>query len=465
MPLTSQYLFVIFHFFAHTFETIVFYRFYRRYFKINKTITLLWKIISCHLNLNKSKKQQKCTCTWLLLIIVFISCSLNIYDYLEWSVKKYKVWSWTTGAIFNSYYMFLTLIWLIIGGSCGSSSNNISSLNDADWSNMAFIATLLKNSTIPSMCILEMSSCLLLQKSVCCAACDAGHIVVADSGNHRIQLLATSGELIRTIGQAGTHDHCLNSPRDVAMTSDGHVAVTDGVQHRVKLFRLSDGAFVRFVDKGVSFSAPCGLAATQNNYFVVTDIQMHNVTVIYPAGGVRSRFGSLGPAASHFDRPYFVRLTRDRRIIVSDHGNAAIKIFSFGGVLEEVFDAADFRLLEGVFVKLEGLAVDDDDNILVVANNCICILLGNGRLWQILTQENGLCSPKAIAYLHRGRLLVTTETQEESRSCVSLFTHELEYFKPFKCSLTKKQGSHGCKSFYSVHNDVSQRRENSSDMP
>jgi DNA-binding beta-propeller fold protein YncE len=66
----------------------------------------------------------------------------------------------------------------------------------------------------------------------------AGHILVADCGNHRVQMLRYSdGAHVRTIGSQGSGNGQFSNPMGVAVDGDGRVVVSDYGNHRVQVLK------------------------------------------------------------------------------------------------------------------------------------------------------------------------------------------------------------------------------------
>ena len=65
-------------------------------------------------------------------------------------------------------------------------------------------------------------------------ATDGETILVADSGNRRLQLFSMTGEWR---GVLESKDDALSQPRGIAVTGDGHVLVADRNNHCIKKFR------------------------------------------------------------------------------------------------------------------------------------------------------------------------------------------------------------------------------------
>ena len=62
------------------------------------------------------------------------------------------------------------------------------------------------------------------------------NIMVADSKNHRIQVISPTGESIGAFGRLGSDLGCLDTPYDVAMDTNGKVIVADAKNHRLQVF-------------------------------------------------------------------------------------------------------------------------------------------------------------------------------------------------------------------------------------
>jgi DNA-binding beta-propeller fold protein YncE len=75
-----------------------------------------------------------------------------------------------------------------------------------------------------------------------------GNVVVADTDNHRLQVIRPSdGACLRTIGSEGSGAGHFDSPHGIAFDSAGHIIVADMKNHRVQVLRYSDGSHVRTI--------------------------------------------------------------------------------------------------------------------------------------------------------------------------------------------------------------------------
>ena len=117
-----------------------------------------------------------------------------------------------------------------------------------------------------------------------------GWLIVADTGNDRIQIFTTGGEHLFSVGTAGRQPQtddgtpCFRSPFDVACCG-GLLFVTDEGNHRLQLL-TADGKYVRSVGKQGNrmghFIRPRCVYATNSGAVLVSDQENQRVQLLYP---------------------------------------------------------------------------------------------------------------------------------------------------------------------------------------
>lgn len=252
-----------------------------------------------------------------------------------------------------------------------------------------------------------------------------GDIAVVDTENHRIQIFNENGSFKSKFGSKGCKVDQFNYPLDIAVTTLNRLVVTDSVNACVKVFTI-DGQLVQMC--GGDFDFPYGVAVSYDGYFIVTDIFKHSVIILDPEGSPHHSFGEFGSGVKQFDHPYFVAVDQSKQIIVTDSGNSSIKLFHFDGKLLQMFSQNDFKLINETFLNLQGLCLDGDGNTIVICNSNIYILIKNGRLWEILTTEDGVFSPKSLSYSPSGYLVVT-QYDTGKRHELTVFRYRQEDFR------------------------------------
>src|SRR4051794_36166299 len=136
----------------------------------------------------------------------------------------------------------------------------------------------------------------------------ARDVIVADTGNHRVQKFAPDTTLLWSVGKsdaaglpaAGDGPGEFSSPKDVAVAPDGTLLVADSDNDRVQRLR-PDGAFI--AEYKLTF-APQSITVDTNGAFYMTDTgsnQVHRAT----AGGTIDRsWGGTGTAPGQFRAPF-----------------------------------------------------------------------------------------------------------------------------------------------------------------
>ena len=98
-----------------------------------------------------------------------------------------------------------------------------------------------------------------------------GRLLVADSGNHRIDVFTSNGRFVTSIGSTGNGPGEFNineSPMDVAVAADGTIYAADWWGHRIERFSASGKYLSSWGHFGTSgpygFYGPRGLAIGRN---------------------------------------------------------------------------------------------------------------------------------------------------------------------------------------------------------
>ena len=135
-----------------------------------------------------------------------------------------------------------------------------------------------------------------------CMSSNGELLFVADGVNHKVQLFrATDGSHVRTIGSKGSGDGQFKMPYFICLShNDSLLFVTDSGNNRVQVLSASDGSHVRTIgSKGSDigqFNDPCGLCLSPDNeYLFVSDTNNHRVQVVRLSDGQFIRtIGSKG---------------------------------------------------------------------------------------------------------------------------------------------------------------------------
>lgn len=214
----------------------------------------------------------------------------------------------------------------------------------------------------------------------------AGNTYVADTGNDRVVKFDAEGRFVTAWGGFGTTNGKFDQPWDVACDPTGrHVYVTDTGNNRVQWFTV-DGATVTFgavwgnlgsPDYTGSnlgeFKTPHGITLDASGNVYVADTGNYRIQKFNSAGKALLYWGTAGSGAAKFLEPYDLDISPTNLVYVVDANatNCYVRAFDESGTPANLKDgtngwgARSFLKDPGVFVRPEGIAVDDDGNVYV----------------------------------------------------------------------------------------------------
>jgi len=198
-----------------------------------------------------------------------------------------------------------------------------------------------------------------------------GSVYVADTWNHRIQKFDSNGNLITAWGTAGQTD--LNGlggifwgPRDVVVSQDGRVYVTDTGNKRIQVFS-ADGAFIaKFGGGGLlpgQLDEPVGLAIDPSGNIIVNDTWNQRIQVFTPEGLAIRQWEIKGWLDQSVTTKPYVAVDKDGNVYTVDPTGFRVLVFGADGTFKLTF--GDFGTDDKSFQLPVGIAVDANGNIYV----------------------------------------------------------------------------------------------------
>lgn len=158
-------------------------------------------------------------------------------------------------------------------------------------------------------------------------------------------------------------------PMDVAETINGNYLISDYELHCVTVFNPSGAYISRFGQRYLA--GPKGLIADSRGRILVVDQKSCMVCIFKPTGKFINRFGARGVADNQFTNPISVAVNAQDEIYVSDYAQHAIKVFDFNGLYLFKFGLSGMDL--GMLHAPTGLAFDKAENLYI--SDC-----GNNRV-------------------------------------------------------------------------------------
>jgi DNA-binding beta-propeller fold protein YncE len=166
------------------------------------------------------------------------------------------------------------------------------------------------------------------------------HLFVADSGNHRVQVLTTDGQPVRAFGGFGRDAGQFNDPRglDVSSAQGGRVAVADSRNDRIQVFDLEGKPLLAFGSFGHGdgeLALPVDVCFDADGNLYVVDADNHRIQKFDAQGRFVKRWGDFGPYPGLFVAPAAIDF-HDGLLYVTDTDNSRIQVFDTQG--ERVYE-------------------------------------------------------------------------------------------------------------------------------
>jgi sugar lactone lactonase YvrE len=240
-----------------------------------------------------------------------------------------------------------------------------------------------------------------------------GRILVADTGNHRVQRFDSSGVFLGEFGGFGYDANRFDRPTAVWSRSALAVWVLDQGNARVVKYDLEGrllGVLVALrsddVRARLDLIEPEGLATDRGGQLFVTDAAGDRILMFDPLGAILTPRGGFGTQRGRFDRPTGIAVDERGRLLVGDAGNRRVQLLDpFGEAL------AAFPL-DSAMTGREGLAVAfGPDSTWAMADRATGRLVVYSASGVVLARHvplaKGDLRASDLAFDGRGRLLVT----------------------------------------------------------
>ena len=191
-----------------------------------------------------------------------------------------------------------------------------------------------------------------------------------------------------------------NHPCGIAVTSNGTILVADTGNCRIQELTMEG----EFVGENVHFKHPKGISInkTTGQVFVANDMK-HQVKVLNPDLTFRYTFGRKGSGQGQFDRPWNVAFDSKGFVYVTDY---RIQKFTPNGRFVDMFGTE--RYIPSHLNHPSGITVDDNDLLYVTErdNNRVSIFTADGEFLHCFGEEGQINMPKGISFDKNGLLYV-----------------------------------------------------------
>ena len=184
-------------------------------------------------------------------------------------------------------------------------------------------------------------------------------MIVSELGAHRLSILDTRGQKIRTFGSRGDSPHQMIYPAGIATDDSGNIYVSS--EHKLQKF-TSTGELIKCVGrkggKEGEFDGPRGLTL-RDNLVYVCDGNNHRIQVFdLDLNFVRS-IGSHGSGRGEFDRPFDDKFDTAGNMYVAEYGNERVQVMDSSGRFIREFGQGKLSGPSGLLIADKYVYVSD----------------------------------------------------------------------------------------------------------
>jgi len=160
-----------------------------------------------------------------------------------------------------------------------------------------------------------------------------GNVLVADTGNGRIEKFSPTGSFLSVIASKGSGHGQLGEPNGIAVDRSGNIYVAEvASNHRVQKL-APDGTFIaEWKGPDIGFYGPRRIAIGPDDSVYVVDQGRARIVKLSPDGHVLSSWGSKGSGDGQFNDPTSVAVdSTSSKAYVADPINKRIQVFDQNG--------------------------------------------------------------------------------------------------------------------------------------
>ena len=258
-----------------------------------------------------------------------------------------------------------------------------------------------------------------------------GEIIIADTNNHRVQIINQQGIFVKKFGTKGANDGQMNEPTGVTELPNGDIAVADRKNKRVQVFGRPKRQF-KFLFPTVH--EPFAIASDRNFNIVVSTMNRH-IEVYNRAGKLRHVFPVEGGAVRGKIGMQICLNDKDE-VLVLDSANGFVKYYSYDGKL--LYKFKPLAAGPGLTMMPSAMCLTPLCEVVIAdaLNHTVSVYSERGALLKQLLGPTDNAGPIQACAIGPEGHMITTEFSLSGPHCLKVFR-----YLPCYCHLTRPGSS------------------------
>ena len=203
---------------------------------------------------------------------------------------------------------------------------------------------------------------------------DGQHVIVTEWGDHCVTILDNEGKKMKSLGgEGGSGNVTFSKPCGVAITPDNFILVSD-MNHRIQKISMDGDCIASVGGWGsgpLQFNAPVGIAISPiTGQVYIADHANHRIQVLNPDLTFSRSFGKKGSANGQFKFPCDIAIDSQGLVYVTEWGNHRIQKFTPNGKFVAQFGSkgsgpGQLKYPRGITIDTAGTGlvyVSEEDN-------------------------------------------------------------------------------------------------------
>ncbi len=157
-----------------------------------------------------------------------------------------------------------------------------------------------------------------------------GNVYVVDNKNHRIQKFDPTGKFLLAWGKNGKEDGQFDQPTGIFVDSRGEVYIADTWNHRIQKFDTNGNFKMKFGDSNL-FWAPKKVVVDKDGFIYVVNTGYHRIQKFNRNGAEQWSVGTKGDGVNQFAEPVGLAIDNLGRLFVADTANQRVVVYDKDG--------------------------------------------------------------------------------------------------------------------------------------